>query len=201
MSTKVLIIPEDFTKDEHILKPLVEKLMEQAGIQRAVVTVCRDPNFQGVSSAMDEKRIRSEVIERYPMVDIFIHMVDRDGLEGREVSARNLEAKFTQELEPKGKYFFAELARQEVEVFVLAGHELPDGARWQAIRADADVKNTSFKALVLREGTQNLPHEGRKKLMASAIRNFRGILTRCDDDLGRLLERLSSVASSHGPQS
>ncbi|MBK9990508.1 MAG: hypothetical protein IPP19_07200 [Verrucomicrobia bacterium] len=190
MSTKILVIPEDFTKDEHILKPLVEKLVEEAGFPRATVTVCRDPNFQGVAAAMNESRIRTEVIERYPMVDIFIQLVDRDGLAGREVAARNLETKFNQELAPKHKRFFAELARQEVEVFILAGHELDNGVSWQVIRDDANVKNTFFQSLVRREGTESLPHQGRKKLMAAAIRNFQRIMSRCDDDLGNLLERL-----------
>ena len=44
MSYKVLVIPEDFTKDEHVLKPLVEKILADAGRTNAVVRVCRDPN-------------------------------------------------------------------------------------------------------------------------------------------------------------
>lgn len=190
MSTKVLVIPEDFTKDEHILKPLIEKLLEEAGIQRATVTVCRDPNFQGVAAAMDKSRLRAEVIERYPMVDIFILLIDRDGLAGREVATQNIESTFTQELAPNNKLFFAELARQEIEIFVLAGHDLDEGTHWQDIREDANVKNTFFQALVRRENTQKLPHQGRKKLMVAAIKNFRSILSRCDDDLGQLLARL-----------
>lgn len=45
MSFNVLVIPEDFTKDEHILKPLVERILEECG-RKPTVEVCRDPNFQ-----------------------------------------------------------------------------------------------------------------------------------------------------------
>ena len=38
MSYNVLVIPGDFTKDEHILKPLVEQLMGDAGKPNAVIT-------------------------------------------------------------------------------------------------------------------------------------------------------------------
>ena len=46
MSFNVLVIPEDFTKDEHILKPLVDRIVRDCG-RKPQVQVCRNPNFQG----------------------------------------------------------------------------------------------------------------------------------------------------------
>jgi hypothetical protein len=185
MSFNVLVIPEDFTKDEHILKPLVERICSKANIN-ATVTVCRDPNFRGRTSATNEQRLRDEVVARYPMVDLFILMVDRDGDLSRDIAMENLQSRFDAELTERRKHFFASLAWQEVEVFVLAGHTLNDGWRWTEIRSDPDVKNTYFMELVIREGTGQLPHQGRKKLMAIALREFRRILSLCPEDLGRL---------------
>ena len=83
MSYNVLVIPEDFTKDEHILLPLVRRVLADSGKPNAAVLVCRDPNFQGISGAFDHNRIREEVVLRYPMVNLFILIVDRDGRHGR----------------------------------------------------------------------------------------------------------------------
>jgi hypothetical protein len=190
MSYKVLVIPEDFTKDEHVLKPIVEKVLEDAGKANSTILVCRDPNFGGIGEAMKKERLRKDVIERYPMVDLFILLVDRDGDAGREVKAANLETDLTVELAGREGRFIAELARQEVEVFVLAGHDLPDGWTWQQIRGDADVKNTAFQDLVNATDTGKLPHDGRKKLMAEGIKNWARIKSRCPEDIGSLIERL-----------
>src|SRR5215470_2739460 len=113
MSFKVLVIPEDFTKDEHILKPLVERILSDCG-RTAQVQVCRDPNFQGVHAALDLGALRSRVVARYPMVDLFILFVDRDGNEGRKVRTDSIEITLSGELAERGRYFLAEVAWQEV---------------------------------------------------------------------------------------
>jgi hypothetical protein len=190
MSYNVLVIPEDFTKDEHVLKPIVERMLEDVGRPNATVLVCRDPNFGGIGEALKEERLRKDVLLRYPMVHLFILLLDRDGNAGRELTVARLEATFAAELNNRGARFLAELARQEVEVFVLAGHELPDTWTWREIRADADVKNTFFRELVRLRGTEKLPHDGRKKLMAEAIQNWTRIKGRCPEDIGSLLAKL-----------
>jgi hypothetical protein len=190
MSYKVLVIPEDFTKDEHVLKPVIERILADAGRANPTILVCRDPNFGGIGEAMKKERLRKDVIERYPMVDLFILLLDRDGEAGRKLKAANLETELTADLAARKSRFVAELAWQEVEVFVLAGHDLPDGWSWQQIRADGDVKNTAFQDLVNTMDTGKLPHEGRKKLMAAGIKNWARIKSRCPEDIGSLIERL-----------
>ena len=191
MSYKVLVIPEDFTKDEHVLKPVVEQILADAGRPNATVLVCRDPNFGGIGEALKIERLRKDVIERYPMVDLFVLLVDRDGHAGREATAARLETELTAELTGRGGRFVAELARQEVEVFVLAGHDLPGEWNWQEVRRDPDVKNTYFQELVRLKGTSRLPHDGRKKLMLEAMRSWNRIKSRCGEDIGALIEKLT----------
>lgn len=195
MSLKVLVIPEDFTKDEHILKPLVERLLEDVGKPRATVLVCRDPNFGGLGQALNGDRLRCEVFARYPMVDVFLPIVDRDGNSGRDGAVSTLEETLNRELAPTGQRFFAELAWQEVEIFILAGLDLPGDWPWKQIRADSDVKNTWFQELVRLRNTSKLPHDGRKKLMSEAVSNWVRIKSRCPEDVGRLLQRLGGHLS------
>ncbi|HLG17822.1 MAG TPA: hypothetical protein VJH03_25495 [Blastocatellia bacterium] len=138
MSFDVLVIPEDFTKDEHILKPLVERILEECG-RKARVRVCRNPNFQGVHTALRLDALR-ELIDLYRMVNLFVLVVDRDGLAGRKQRTDQIEEVLSAELRATGRRFLAEVAWQEVEVFILAGLDLPSAWKWRDIRADADVK-------------------------------------------------------------
>lgn len=96
-------------------------------------------------------------------------------------------------MKPKAKRFLAEVAWQEVEVFIVTGLELPADWRWADIRADADVKGTFFKQLVALRSTSKYPHEGRKKLMAESISNWQRIKSRCPEDVGALITRVSQA--------
>jgi hypothetical protein len=190
MSFNVLVIPEDFTKDEHILKPLVERILQDCG-RNPTVEVCRDPNFQGVYAALRLDAIRNEVIARYPMVHLFILFVDRDGESGRKNRTDEIEITLSSELSPGTRRFLAEVAWQEVEVFILAGMRLPSNWQWREIRADANVKDTFFKRYINLRGTSKLPYEGRKKLMAESISNWQRIKSRCPEDVVALITRAS----------
>jgi hypothetical protein len=193
MSYNVMVIPEDFTKDEHILKPLAERILKDFGKPNANVRVCRDPNFGGLGEALKIKRLR-KVISRYPTFDLFILLVDRDGNTGRETAVGQLEAALRGEIAGSGRRFVAGVAWQEVEVFILAGHDLLPGWNWPEIRADPDVKNTFFHQLAAARNTTGLPHRGRKKLMADAIQNWNRIKSRCPEDIGSLLRKLAIPA-------
>jgi hypothetical protein len=195
MSCNVLVIPEDPTKDQYVLKPLLQRMCEEAGL-KATVEICTDPNFHGITGAMNSDRLEREVIARYPMVKLFLLIVDRDGNSNRDDAAHNLQTELNDSLRDKGKRFFVTLAWQEVEIFILAGHNLGGIGEWRESRNDPDVKNTYFKTLVTREKTSDYPYEGRKKLMAAAITNFKRILTLCPEDADQLLGQLRDFRTS-----
>jgi hypothetical protein len=46
MSLNVLIVAEDYRKDEYILKPIVTSMLEEVGKPRANVRVCRNPMIE-----------------------------------------------------------------------------------------------------------------------------------------------------------
>jgi hypothetical protein len=48
MSLNVLVIPEDFRKDQYILAPLMRRLLAEIGKPNARVEVCRDPLLGGI---------------------------------------------------------------------------------------------------------------------------------------------------------
>ncbi len=60
----VLIILEDFRKDQYVVGPIVRRMLAEVGKPNANVRVCRDPLMGGVSEALKWERIK-EVLHRY----------------------------------------------------------------------------------------------------------------------------------------
>lgn len=174
----VLVIPEDFRKDQFVLKPIVEAMMK-AGGRRAKVQVCTDPLLGGIDQALRWERIK-EVVLRYPMVDLFLLCVDRDGVEGRRASLDSIENRAL-ELLSGMRSLFAENAWQEIEVWVLAGHELPSDWKWRTVREDLNPKENYFIPFSKRRGLLDTPAEGRGILAREAARNYNRICQLCPE--------------------
>ncbi len=51
---RVLIIPEDFRKNQYILKPIFQWLFDQLGRPTARIIVCQDPRLGGASPTTDQ---------------------------------------------------------------------------------------------------------------------------------------------------
>ena len=49
----VLVIPEDFRKDQYILKRLFRRLFQDLGKPAAHVVVCQDPLLGGIGEALE----------------------------------------------------------------------------------------------------------------------------------------------------
>lgn len=147
---RVLVIPEDFTYDQYILQPLVEAMIHYLGKPRAKVVVCRDPQLGGIAQATNWEQIE-QIIERYPMVNLFLLCVDRDGEAGRRERLDQIE-KLAAEILPEGHALFAENAWQEIEVWVLAGHDLPGEWNWQEVRAEIHPKELYFLPFAEQKG-------------------------------------------------
>ena len=111
----VLVIPEDFRKDQFILKPLFERLFADMGRGRAQIRVCQNPLLGGVAEALKTQRIQ-EIVDRYDgMIDVFILCVDRDGNQGRRQRLDQIQGDFGND-----RTFIAENAWEEIETWVLA---------------------------------------------------------------------------------
>ena len=184
----VLVIPEDFRKDQYILKPILQRLFDALGRRRPQVRVCQDPLLGGIGEATKPERV-SEIVERYEaMTDVFILCVDRDGNEGRRQRLDQLEEEFG-----NGRTFFAENAWEELETWVLAGVELPTSWRWADVRAEVQVKERYFDVLVGERGLGDHPGGGRKPLAEEAARRLDAIRQKCREDFDALARRIEAV--------
>lgn len=184
----VLIIPEDFRKDQYILKPLFSKLFTTLGRASAHVRVCQTPLLGGVHEALKSERIAEVVSKHAGMTDIFILCIDRDGDEHRRQRLNRLEKEFR----TAQTFFFAENAWEELETWVLAGLTLPDEWRWVDVRAAVHVKEEYFDVLAKRESVADTPDGGRKALGREAAQKIGDIRRKCPDDFGCLARRLET---------
>ena len=184
---KVLIIPEDFRKDQFILKPLFSGLFRAIGKPHARVEVCKDPLLGGIGEALKSERIE-DIVSRYEgMTAIFILCVDRDGDKNRHQRLKGLEKEFG-----TGRTFFAENAWEEIETWLLAGMDLPQDWRWQDVRAEVSVKEKYFNPLAKQRGIVSTPGEGREMLGKEAARKIPVIRQKCLEDFDALAQRLET---------
>ena len=185
----VLVIPEDFRKDQYILKPLFARLFRSIGKPRARVRVCLDPLLGGFGEALKSERIAEVVRKHRGMTDIFILIVDRDGDTNRRRSLNRLEAEFANE-----RSFLAENAWEEVETWVLAGLAWPGDWSWAEVRAEVQVKEQYFDRVVVERGLSDAPGGGRKLLGEEASRRIDAIRQKCSEDFDALAVRVRSAA-------
>lgn len=187
----VVIIPEDCRKDQYLLKPIVSAMLDYLGKPRAKVTVLGGCWPRGIEQALNSEQL-AEVIERYRMVDLFLLCVDRDGMETRRLRLDNLEAK-VREILPERQIFLAENAWQELEVWALAGLDLPKEWAWQDIRAERDPKERYFKPIAERRGLLDEPGEGRRTLGIEAAKRYARIRQLCPEDIQGLENRIKAA--------
>ena len=182
----VLVVPEDFPNDRHILKPLFSRLFAGIGKPHAKVRICQDPRLRGVNEALKSERIAKIVGQYEGMTDIFILCVDRDGEKGRRQQLERLESEFGAK-----RAFFAENAWEEIETWALAGLNLLPGWRWADVRAEIHVKEQYFDELARDRGLIDEPSGGRKELGEEAARRIDAIRQKCPEDFDRLAQRLA----------
>ncbi len=184
----ILIIPEDFRKDQYLLEPLFRQLFKSIGKPRARVAVCRDPLLGGVQEALKSERL-AEIVEQHGgMVSIFILCVDRDGQTGRRQRLDEIEDEFGADW-----IFLAEHAWEELETWILAGLQLPVDWQWSDVRAEVHVKEMYFNKLAEEQGVADAPGGGRKPLGEDAARRINAIRQKCPEDFDALARRIEAA--------
>lgn len=184
---RVLAIPEDFRKDQYLLKPILVRLFRSLGRPNARITICQDPLLGGIGEALKSERLR-EVVERYPMVDVMILCVDRDGQAGRRQRLDRIETEFSDQ----GRAFLAQCAWEELETWVLAGLDLPAAWQWADVRKEVNVKEVYFDDLARQRGVADGPGGGRKHLGEEAAGRVDVIRRKCREDFDHLARRIES---------
>lgn len=185
----VLIVPEDFRKDQFVLKPLFSRLLAALGKPRAKVRVCQDPLLGGVDEALKSERI-AEIVERYSgRVQIILLCIDRDGDAGRRQRLDQLEHEF-------GECFLGAEAWEEIETWALAGLTLPPDWIWADVRAEVHVKERYFDVLARQRRIDGGPDGGRRELGEEAAGHIAAIRQKCSEDFDALARRLEAMV--HG---
>jgi hypothetical protein len=169
---KVLVIPEDPSLDQYILKPVVARIFADLG-KSPRIEVLSNPRLRGVSQALDSA-ILADIVATFPMIDLFLVLVDRDGDEGRLTVANVRETEHPNHL-------FVCLAIEEVEVWMLAIHHRTLGSSWQEVRGEIHPKER-FASPFLAERARKLdPGAGRAWAMRELGGEWRGVLRRCPE--------------------
>lgn len=193
----VLIIPEDFRQDQYVLKPIVTAMLASLGKPRANVRVCRDPLLHGISQALTWSYIQ-DILERYRgMTDLFLLCVDRDCEPTRRTALDNLERQ-AKDLLGISACLLGENAWQEIEVWILAGHDLPSEWSWRKIREHRDPKEAYFAPFAKQRGVELGLGGGRKVLAEEAARRYDRLRRLCLEDLINLETKLGQWLASSG---
>ena len=186
---KVLIIPEDPTNDQHILKPIVERIF--ADLKRsAQVFVLQDPHLTGVQDALDPEVI-GDIIRDNPMIDLFLLMVDRDC--DRLRNTTKAEARAVEQ-----PSLIHCLAVEEVEVWMLALHREALDTAWQTIRSHCDPKEEYADPFLAAKEWDGGVGRGRKAAMRELGQRWKGLLKVCPEIAElktRIRDQLDSTAA------
>jgi hypothetical protein len=193
----VMIIPEDFRKDRYVLEPVVQATLAAVGKPRAKVRTCLDPLLGSVEQALTWERVE-ELLQRYRgMVQLFLLCVDRDGKAGRRASLAGIEDRARERLGDRA-VLLGENAWQEIEVWLLAGHDLPAAWSWEEVRADINPKENYYLPFARARGLLDNPGEGRKTLGQEAARRYHRIRQLCPEDVAALEDRVRRAVEGLG---
>ncbi|MBF0311153.1 MAG: hypothetical protein HQL56_16685 [Magnetococcales bacterium] len=173
---RVLLITEDPTYDQHLLKPLLEAMFAHLDRAKVRVRVCTNPVYPGVENVLKNL---CAVTSANPMVDLYLLVVDRDGKSGRR--------QMLDRLETENGNLLAAHAIEEVEVWTLAGLE---HAAWKEIRQATDAKERFFQPLAAAEYA-HFPFGGYKEMGLKAAANYKRMRQLCQEDLLDLENRLA----------
>ena len=72
-------------------------------------------------------------------------------------------------------------AREEVEIWLLAGHASKLDRPWNEVRADVSVKENVFDSFLAQYGNPKAPGEGRNLLMAKTLSSYGALLQLCPE--------------------
>jgi len=122
----------------------------------------------------------------------FFFLPDRDGKAERDESLSTL----TTQYQNRNIRFIAKAAVEEVEVWLLAGYKSKLSRNWREIRADTNVKESTFQQFLKEHGDDSTGN-GRERLMREALKNFNGLMTLCPE-LHELTNNIKQLVS-HAP--
>ena len=188
MSYRILVVMEDPTLDRYVVEPIVRVICESLERAAIRIDVLVDPWLRGVEQALDG-HMWEKIVVMYPMVDLFLLVVDRDCVTTRTGRFGVLCSR----VEDAGRRFVGCLAIEEVEVWLLAAFSGELGVPWSKVRAECHPKEAFFNPFMDQHSRQG-PGGGRKRLMLAAMRRLKTLMRRCPE-IQQLEADLAAVTS------
>ena len=184
MSFRVLVVPEDPTLNGHILKPLAEALLGDAGRPRARVKVLDNPRVRGYPHAA--RTIRGDELHTsYAFYDLWLFFPDADratpdAMEDLEADSRS-----------RGIPLLCCPAQPEVEIYACVPFRDELHRPWKEIRTHPRLKEDVFDPLLAKHGHPRRPGGGRDLMIARSLRNLPLLYLLCPETK-RLRDRIAS---------
>jgi hypothetical protein len=149
--------------------------------------VLLNPRLRGVAQALNSD-ILADIVATYPMNDLFLVLVDRDGDAARAGLASARESEHPNRL-------FVCLAIEEIEVWMLAIHSEALGSGWREVRAEIHPKERFAEPFLQARAPRLDAGQGRAWAMRGLGGQWRGVLQRCPelDELQRRVESWLAV--------
>ena len=173
MSFTVLVIPEDPVLNGHILKPLTEAIMADAGRPAAKVDVLSNPRVRGYDHAM--RVVRGELPERYGFKDLWLFFPDADKATSETMQV--LEG----HVASKGIKLLCCAAQPEVEIYACVAFRGDISVKWKEARRHPRMKEEIFAPLLDKHGDPRRPGAGRDLMIAASLRNLPQLFKRCPE--------------------
>lgn len=177
MATNVLVIAEDYRYDQYILKPLVKAMLAHLNKPHAKVEMCRDPMLMGLAQVLNPENLRY-VVEINPLADLYLLIIDRDADPNRSTRITRVLHELRDALRTQ-QHMLGENAHQEVEVWLLAGHQLPNDWRWNDVCAEQHSKEMYYEPFARSLDVFSQLGGGRKQLGEDAARRYDRVRQLC----------------------
>jgi hypothetical protein len=176
---KVVVITEDPTHDQHIVKPVVERIFRDRGRNPRLYFASK-PGCRGWQQVLAREAI-AWFISRFRDAEFLILIVDRDCDCNRETG---IVAQRLREARAAGRPIVACIAVEELETWALAlHHERSDEwtVDWSVVRAECDSKRVFFERFVRRRNWHLGVGKGRKAAMANLPDRWSQLKSRCTE--------------------
>ena len=183
MSFRVLVIPEDPLQNGHILKPLVQAIMVDAGKPAAKVTVLPKPRVRGYEQAV--KAIRNELQEAYGSMDLWLFFPDADRAGSKAM--QDLET----HVAPMGTPLLCCAAQPELEIYACAAFRKDIPIGWDEARNHPRMKEEVFEPLLRKYGDPRRADKGRDLMINKSLENL-PLLFRLCPELKHLRKRIAT---------
>ena len=183
MSFRVLVIPEDPLQNGHILRPLVQAIMRNAGRPAATVDVLENPRLRGYDHAV--RAIHNKLSEAYSFMDLWLFFPDAD--RATSGAMQNMET----QVATSGTTLLCCAPQPEVEIYACAAFRKDIPISWDEARNHPRMKEEIFEPLLKKCGDLRRPDKGRDRMIRQALDNLPLLFKLCPE-LQRLRNRIAT---------